>query len=1133
MLEWDLSNPKKTHLRVENCSVIADLGAVSDIVTLRHTSLPSSERLKISVAGYIEEAPWLRAALRSADSVDPMLQYDLGPDGSVDLVLECSREPTEDEILMASRENFMLSLTLQSKRADGKSQNLKVELLGPNLKTLKWTPPVIQARQVAIPELSRVEKQDRDEVDLFSIVVNQPFTRLEFGGPPTSAIISGQLSCLVDDEVRKVSANLCLGALVVRANAGVACELHSGDEVSVGCIVSINEVFDAAEGADFLRMQFDWTCEFSDETQHALSGTYHFDLQLRQGEILLLKYRDTSAVPNMVRSRTPFAERFPLEFSVPISGGSVQFELGDTIEFEAVFLDDSWEVVAHAHILPEGEKATLSDRDDFKLIQDIVVDPSNGAKIRIPFHDTTLDETGETDRYQLFVRFEARRLKARAGVSLVSDDDLFEHKYGMIAVDIVLRQRDPKYLICLDYGASAVAAWFGRVERNLARELIPLGSFAYSLAGAHPEYDPNKKHWQNVLIPSTIGLNPARHLRSRRAPLSYGNLACVGTKLQAAEKRMSVFGRTYDVSIPVDRNFISDDDTTGSYLNLQTIVIPDLKRMLMNADTEFKYRIKQPVIERTANGLQTTREINLSALTNDAFHELGSYIIPNSLFHAHDQVDGPVISEMGDERFDQWLESADNDVQVVVTHPSGIAHHKRELYKSAARSFATGMTGAEDSRAAREPKLIPEALSAAYFGISRSELRYQGTRMFACIDVGASTVDASLIEVKMRHDSIESWKVFAHFGATIGGANLDEALLATLVSNLRELFSGAEPVFEDLELDHRFVRDEALKTTLLPRIQQAKRDLSDALMQKAGTDGAFNWAREGKGSAFTVDLDEILRSASPGQPLNARRTPVPGSDDLVHLCVETRSSGGQAVWMEISPDLLDADEPVNNLAPSNPKTVARTLGYAVPAMLIREARRLGLEDPQWVITGRASLWPSVFSGIGNTAQLLGQSVDAVPHRPFNADDMKNATVYGAARLATSGLEITDGADHSYALVLHDEGRGVVSEIEYLDTRSRSEGNKMVRFLPNRWLSRVLPGLDEVGTPNDITRDEIIRLFDVFGQKVVVDQSQVKPGGLAGGGDQNVEISWKRRNSEVEFTVGDIIVRQPRSRLAGT
>ena len=162
-----------------------------------------------------------------------------------------------------------------------------------------------------------------------------------------------------------------------------------------------------------------------------------------------------------------------------------------------------------------------------------------------------------------------------------------------------------------------------------------------------------------------------------------------------------------------------------------------------------------------------------------------------------------------------------------------------------------------------------------------------------------------------------------------------------------------------------------------------------------------------------------------------------------------------------------------------------------------------------------------------------QDADAVPRKPFIADDMKNATVYGAARLATAGLEITDGVDHSYALVLHDDGRGVVSEIEYLDTRSRSEGSKSVRFLPNRWLSRVLPGLNEVGSQLDIEREEIVNLFGIFGQKVVVDQCQVKPGGLAGGHDQLVEISWKRRNSDVEFTVGDIIVRQPRNRLAGT
>jgi len=1132
MLNWDLSNPKKTQLRVENCSLICDLGEFSRIVTISNSTLSAEEILKISVAGYIEEAPWLNATLRNVESGETILQYELGKSKNIDLVLECSREPTEDEIADASREQFMLSITLQTKRADGQSQNLKLELASPRLQTLKWQPPVVQTRQATIPELSRVEKQEHNDVDLFTINVKQPVTRLEYGGAPTSALVSGRLSCRVDGEIKDVSASFTLGPAVTRSTAGVACELSAGDEVSIPCIVSINEVFEAAESADTLLMQFDWSCIFSDETQAPLSGTYDFDLQLRQGEILALKYRDASAVPNMTRGEAPFAERFPLEFSVPISGGGVQFELGDTIEFDVVCLDDSWDVVAHAHILPEGEKMALTSRDDFKLVQDIEVDQNNGGKIQIPFHNTTLDETGDTDRYQLFIRFEARRLKIRAGMSLVAEDDLFEHKYGMVAVDIVLRQRDPKYLICLDYGASAIAAWFGRVERNLARQLIPLGSYAYSLAGAHSEYDPNKKRWQNVLIPSTIGLNPARHVRSRKAPLSYGNLSYVGTKLQAAEKRMALFGRTYDISIPVDRDFVTDGETSP-YLELQTLVIPDLKRMLMNSEAGFKYRIKQSVIERTANGLQATREINLAALTRDAFHELGSYMIPNSLFYAHDQLDGPIVSEVGDERFDQWLESADSDVQVVVTHPSGIAHHKRELYKNAARAFAQGLTGTHDARAAREPKLIPEALAAAYFGISRSQGRREETQVFACIDIGASTVDASLIEVKMRHDSIESWKVFAHFGATIGGANLDEALLAILIQNLRELFSATEPVFEDLELDHRFLRDEALKVALLPRIQEAKRALTETLMRNAGSDDEYRWAEEGDGSSFAVELNDILRSASPGQPLSERDTAIPGSNDKIQLRVRSTSTGGQAIWFEISPDLLDANEPIANPSRSNPQTVARTLGYAVPAMLIREARRLNLGDPQWVITGRASLWPSVFTGIGRSAQLLGQARDAAPLRPFSPDDMKNATVYGAARLATSGLEITDGADHSYALVLHDDGRGVVSEIEYLDTRSRSEGNKSVRFLPNRWLSRVLPGLDDVGSDNDITRDEIVRLFGVFGQKVVVDQSQVKPGGLAGGQDQHVEISWKRRNSDVEFTVGDIIVRQPRSRLAGT
>ena len=94
-------------------------------------------------------------------------------------------------------------------------------------------------------------------------------------------------------------------------------------------------------------------------------------------------------------------------------------------------------------------------------------------------------------------------------------------------------------------------------------------------------------------------------------------------------------------------------------------------------------------------------------------------LIPNALYYAHDQVDGPIADDTGDERADQWLEYADTELQVVITHPSGISPNKQQLYKNAGKSFTQGLTALPPSAAMREPKLIPEALAAAYFGISR------------------------------------------------------------------------------------------------------------------------------------------------------------------------------------------------------------------------------------------------------------------------------------------------------------------------------------------------------------------------------------------------------------------------------
>jgi hypothetical protein len=112
MFDWDLSSLKQKHLYVENTSVICDLGTLSAVVSLSHSTLSQNEKLKISVAGYIEETPWLNAKLRNTGTSEELLQYELSNKDHVEIVLECSREPTEDEIAQASKKQFMFSVTL-------------------------------------------------------------------------------------------------------------------------------------------------------------------------------------------------------------------------------------------------------------------------------------------------------------------------------------------------------------------------------------------------------------------------------------------------------------------------------------------------------------------------------------------------------------------------------------------------------------------------------------------------------------------------------------------------------------------------------------------------------------------------------------------------------------------------------------------------------------------------------------------------------------------------------------------------------------------------------------------------------------------------------------------------------------
>lgn len=210
--------------------------------------------------------------------------------------------------------------------------------------------------------------------------------------------------------------------------------------------------------------------------------------------------------------------------------------------------------------------------------------------------------------------------------------------------------------------------------------------------------------------------------------------------------------------------------------------------------------------------------------------------------------------------------------------------------------------------------------------------------------------------------------------------------------------------------------------------------------------------------------------------------------------------------------------------------MVRLLGRAVPAMLIREAARQQAQRPKWIVTGRASLWPPIYSGIARTIEAMngGEPLAA----PFDPHDMKNAIVYGARSLAISGLEVDDGTRHPYAMVSYRPADGGIAEIRYLPTEQRERDGVRTPFIANSWLSRVLPGLGEPGDARTISRDEIVRLFTVFGQRAAIDVRQMRAPANTFGANRDVEITWEQIGEKIRFRIGDVTVEADESRIAG-
>lgn len=1082
--------------------VVCDLGCASRMLTLVHTGLTGSATAEIHISSYVEAAPWLRAALRTPSSNETLTSASLGREGSLELVLVCDRSPLPEEKAAAVDEDFRIAILVAAVDPVGRRMTVEFEILGLRLQTMEQAVPEVVAEYPEIAEVGHRVALEDGEVVLFRIAVAMPAGSLEYVGRPAS-IEADATVIPVNGGNRQTTAYLRLGEIRWPAAVRRTDELGVGGRIEYSCTVAAAQLLKEAGCEEWLTLQVDWGVKI-----HLMGGKFKnvkdsrtLEIRILKDEIVALRSGGMAAVPKMRSGTLASSTPIDLQFSIPGPADRMSVAGRSELEFEVLLLDRSWEKVeAHACVLPAGFFVTPEWlKQDAPIVPKAVLEDS--IRFSAPLERLTAGLTEQDMKGSLQLLFV---LVVRRGG---------EEAVGAVSAPATIREREARYLACIDFGASAIAAWFGEFRRDSDPQLMPLGEFVHSVVGRHAEYDPNTPG-RNVLAPSMIGLSPAAHMRSRRDPLSLGNLALAGGGRDAVGKRLAAFGRTYDISLPADPEFQAG------------IVIPDLKRRLLNS----KSRIAAPVPERRGQDVQATTQIDLRAVTCDVFSELGSYVVPNALRHGDL---GNVQAPEGLTPYEQWLECDAGDIQVVVTHPSGVLADKREIYAEAGRALAQQFAAFGQTAAAKEPKLIPEALAAAYFGITRTRKTTIGPEVFACIDIGASTVDASLVRVQRdRPGAIESWEVLAHFGATVGGANLDEALLALCLKSLRRLFPKTSSVHGDLTLNARHQDDASIRRALTTEIERAKRRLSRELFDQAGSTGPYRWAQAGLGEAFRVRLKDIVSGREPGHPLQSRADPVEGTDGAVKLRVAPAEGGGQDAWLVIQPALLDGFMTIASPNREDPAAVARLLGRAVPAMLIREAVRLGALAPEWVVTGRASLWPPIYEGISRTVTLMGRGKSLAP-LPFAADDMKNAIVHGARSLAITGLELTDGASHPYALVLYDEGEEAISHIDYLGTEGQAEGSRKVAYRANCWLSRVLPGLGDAGTPETITRAEIAQLFAAFGQKVTVDECLVRRVGLTGGGQQEVGIGWEQRGQDIVFRVGDIFVPVRPNRLAGS
>ncbi|MDH6269465.1 hypothetical protein M2360_004893 [Rhizobium sp. SG_E_25_P2] len=1118
MIKYNLAG---THKIIETgplTSIVADADAESPLISFYHDRLKVGQSIELKVVPRIQAAPWLEPFLK-----DPRGDATLRPDGEVQLWVRCKRQSTSDVALDAKqladtleRRNLVIQLFYSH---EGSSNDLPIEVNVSHVELItKHSPEFkLEQRVVDVLTLSRSDLGVENGLIVVGHFTATPMvSALRYVGQDAHIRLEMKVTCQGRDGERQLRVDF------QKADDGWSSSISGTDHLvetpsraagrvsAFRCLLSAAELYEIAQGGSGLNLTVGW--RFAVVSDNATRAD-RFDADMRQqqtrvefaeGEVVQVKLgADKRIIPKMgveMLLTTADWTSSPIPFnSSPEHVGSARFK------FDVLALDTAFDLLdVYARLFPArgSEEGRTEDSsapaDAWVLAENMSL--HRPVELSIPLGEMLLANANgsqyvETGRHMLQLDIVA------------SSEDGGLCKRGQLLLAINLHPKLSGHLVCVDLGASATSIWFGRPGLTSVGDHLRLGEFIYQVAGTHSEYTPNGK---NYLLPSDVGLDSEMHLRSQFDPLSLRDPGELGGDDVAVSRRLSARNRHYDVSVPS----LSFDRADAN----QRKIIRDSKRRLVLGPTSVQV---DDVAELHKGLLRRTTEVSIGTLIEDTMSELGEYVAPGALLSTSSQI----LNDAGGTLFDVWRKAAPSDITAVITHPSGIQDQKLEIYRRAGRRFLEAFSGVHDAAGLREPVLVPEAMAAAYFGIGKKRWPADSTHTFACVDIGAGTFDASLVEANFDGSGlVRDWKVLAHFMVPVGGAQLDASILHAIDSILTNAFrSGQTPAAEGVR-DLRLLDNAGGHRALLAReIQAAKKRLTAELLKVTNGVETFDWpAGRGREIPFRLNLRNVVEARERGARLAARRVVLSDGDDPIGaLSVELSPGTGHEFWLELGAERLAGEVKVP--LRDDPRTVVRFLGRALPAMLAREAHWLGPSRPKptWIITGRTSLWPPLFSEIARTVKELGGGALLKP-TPFEPEEMKNAVVLGARELAHSSLNLGDRAVRPLAIVRWRPAfdgapsTNSINSVHYLETSGLPKGEKMIDAAPDSYVVRALPGLHHDEHNSSISRDEIIHLFNVFGQSPV--EELIKIDHQPGGPDK-VKLEWERDGTSVHIHTG--------------